>query len=170
MDTLGACLQSIEVETGRLRWAFVPDPCIVTPVFRPDPQAPGQGCYEPAVIGEQYVEMISDWWQAPPHTATGGYWDQGGCCDNDVHEHFKCLEEVALTSAYLIERLDGSLVTWNCRVEREKDELVVTPYESVVSALHANLPEPRAVIVHFSGGPVKTTASGLGWIRAEGKA
>ena len=37
--------------------------------------------------------MISDWWKAPPDTNVGGYYGQGGACDNDVHEIFKAMEE-----------------------------------------------------------------------------
>ena len=109
--------------------------------------------------------MISEWWKAPHNQATGGYWDQGGCCDNDVHEHFKCLEEVALASAYLIERRDGSLAAWNCRAERHYGVLHIHPYENVVRAVHVNLPAPRQVMVYFSSRQtVNTQAAGLQWI------
>ena len=55
------------------------------------------------VIGEEYVDMISYWWRAPKntwvpgYTAMGGAVTQGAACDNDVHEVFKALGEVALT-------------------------------------------------------------------------
>ena len=42
--------------------------------------------------------------------------DQGGCCDNDVHEIFKCVEEVILTRAYVHEE-DGRRDAFNCTVD-----------------------------------------------------
>ena len=68
--------------------------------------------------------MISGWYKAPGEH--GGFWlvlgawpdvltDQGGCCDNDVHEIFKCVEEVILTRAYVHEengRWDAFHCTW----------------------------------------------------------
>ena len=51
------------------------------------------------VIGEEYVPMISYWWKAPKNTYVTGYTAMGGgqgsCCDNDVHEVFKAMGEVA---------------------------------------------------------------------------
>lgn len=77
---------------------------------------PHNGIKRSAVIGEQYVDMISGWYTVKDDNPVGAYLsmnletdkgtfkvdNRGGCCDNDVHEHFKCLEEVALTSAYVI--------------------------------------------------------------------
>ena len=134
MDTLGACVQLIDAQSGRLRWAFVPDPYVCARAWQPDPDRPGQGVYQEKVIGEQYIEMLSGWWKAWPGEAVNGYINsriitahapgvdpndnRGACCDNDVHETFKCLEEVALTSAYVLERPDGRIVTWNCTARR----------------------------------------------------
>lgn len=164
MDTLGACMQMIDLPSGELRWAFVPDPSIHARVFEADPQRPGQGKLVERVLGEQYVPMISDWWLAPHDRPVGGYWDQGGCCDNDVHEHFKCLEETALTSAYVLERASGEWVAWNCRVEQGGGELVITPLEEVIGAVHANLQHPRRVRVQFVGGSTAAQVSGMQWI------
>jgi prepilin-type N-terminal cleavage/methylation domain-containing protein len=168
MNTLGACMQMLDAETGILRWAFVPDPYILgdqfgershyepdgkkSRVFLEDPDRPGSRESARRVIGEQYVGMVSDRYA-------------GWCCDNDVHEHFKCLEEVALTSAYVVERPDGSLAAWNCRVSRQGEVLLVVPAEDVVSSVHLNLPLRREVEVAFAGGEnFRAAPEGMQWI------
>ncbi len=166
MDTLGACVQSLDL-AGNLRWAFAVDPWIPARVFKQHPANPDQGVYEETVLGEQYVEMISGWWKTPSGVSTGGYWGQGGCCDNDVHEHFKCLEEVALTSAYVVERADGQLAGWNCRVEISAGAITVDPLEEVVSSVHLNLKQPAKGTVRFHGHstPFESPVNGMFWVR-----
>jgi hypothetical protein len=165
MDTLGACVQAIDVDSAELRWGFISDPCIATRVFRQDAQHPGQGSYTEEVLGEEYIEMISGWWQAPEGEATGGYWEQGGCCDNDVHEHFKCLEEVALTSAYVIEHADGSLAAWNCRARWQGSELLVEPAEDGVTGVHLNLRGAHPGRVVFAGAAATFSGAGMFWVQ-----
>jgi len=165
MDTLGACMQSIEVTGGTLRWGFVPDPHVQARAFVPDAANPGMGVHVDRVVGEEYIPMISDWWLAPENQKTGGFWGPGGCCDNDVHEHFKCLEEVALTSAYLIERESGEIVSWNCSVKSGDGNLQVTPFENAVCRIHLNMKKSHNVVVHWSMGPsTHPEATTLGWI------
>lgn len=43
--------------------------------------------------------------------------NQGGCCDNDVHEIFKCLEETVFRKAFLYQNDDGSFTTSGCLVK-----------------------------------------------------
>jgi len=164
-NALGACAQLIDGDSGELRWAFIPDPYIRAKVFMPDPEQPGEGHHVDRIIGECYVPMISGWHRAPPHQITGGYSGRGGCCDNDVHEVFKCLEEVALTSAYVLERSDGSIATWNCKVEAIHGAVRIIPVESCVSRIHLNLRMPHMVEARFADGQVVTrTEQGMTWI------
>jgi hypothetical protein len=165
MDTLGACMQMIDADTGKLRWAFVADPYIRAEVFEQDPAQSGKPTIQDRVIGEDYVDMISGWWKAPCNALTGGYWGQGGCCDNDVHEHFKCLEEVALTSAYIIEQQRGTFSTWNCGIEMEEDRVHIYPAEDIVESVHINLRKPHSIIVHFAGREIAAEVDGMQWIR-----
>ena len=180
MDTLGTCMQTIDLDSGKLRWAFICDPQVKTPAWSLDPDAERGASFKEKIIGEQYVEMISGWWQAPKDRPVGAYLtariptrdgmmesdNQGGCCDNDVHEHFKCLEEVALTSAYVIERADGSLGSWNCTVRQQGDQWIVTPNEDIVSAVHVNLQNAHAVTVQFADQTLQVQSkAGLHWIR-----
>jgi hypothetical protein len=147
MNALGSCVQLIDGESGRLRWAFVQDPFIKTKVLAEDPNTPlsPKGKYSERVIGEQYVEMISHFFRPSLNKVTGGHWGEGGSCDNDVHEVFKALEEVALTSAYVVERESGELVGYNCTVKKTEDTLEIRPAEDVVSRVHLNLKNKHKV-------------------------
>ncbi len=169
METLGSCMQLIDSD-GTLRWAFVPDPCIISGQWRPN--ANGQGYLERGVFGETYIDMISGWYRSDDTQPVFGYLgeypgfetDRGGCCDNDVHECFKALAEVALPYAYLYEE-HGTLHAINGTFTETEDEIMFTPAESVVEAIHVNLSEERNVSVQFASGS-KREAIRFGWIRA----
>jgi hypothetical protein len=170
MNGLASCAQLIDFQNGDLRWGFIPDPCVHARVFDQDPANPGKGVWNPRVIGEQYLPMISGWYRAKPNTWVAGYFDmdhkmEGGCCDNDVHEIFKCLGEIALTSAYVVENADGSLETWNCTAKRSLlGAIAVAPAEPVVSRIHFNLKQPAGVRAGFSTGTCKgKLPAGMTW-------
>jgi hypothetical protein len=166
MNALGSCVQLIDGQTGELRWAFVSNPYIRASVFEPDPAKPGKGRHVNQVIGEQYMPMISGWYKAPPKTWVTGYWgdNDGGCCDNDVHEIFKCLAEVAVGSAYVIQRADGTIAAWNCTAAVKDGILVVTPAEALISRIHFNVPKAAKVQVGFKAGPAAgEIPAGLSW-------
>jgi len=121
--------------------------------------------------GESWPNVFGKWWSDPGKAAGGKdhpevYGGDGGCCDNDVHEIFKCLEEVALTSAYVVESNDGTIETWNCTAAQEAGALRVKPAEAVVDRVHFNLRQPQVVAVEFAGGEQRTAAnSGMQWVR-----
>lgn len=159
-NAMGAFANLIDYRTGDLRWAFVVDPHLkVEQACSPDRNCtfdsltfgnPHPRLYDTRkfVIGEQYVNMISDW--QPVNTQ-----------DNDVHELFKCMGETVLTNAFIIEREDGSVAGYNCRVKRQGNRLEVTPFEKQIIHLHYNLKHPFDI--RFNG---KTTAveAGRKWI------
>lgn len=159
-NAMGAFANLIDYRTGDLRWAFVVDPHLkVEQACSPDRNCtfdsltfgnPHPRLYDTRkfVIGEQYVNMISDW--QPVNTQ-----------DNDVHELFKCMGETVLTNAFIIEREDGSVAGYNCRVKRQGNRLEVTPFEKQIIHLHYNLKHPFDI--RFNG---KTTAvePGRKWI------
>lgn len=137
-NAAGAFAGLIEQETGKLRWAFVVDPYlrvrqIAAPVEgltfddvttgNPHPDFYGSREF---TIGEQYVDMISSW--QPVNSQ-----------DNDVHEVFKFIEEAVLTNAFIVEREDGTVVGYNCSVEKRGRRLVVVPAERQIVNLHMNL-------------------------------
>jgi hypothetical protein len=113
------------------------------------------------------MDMISGWYKATPSTWVTGYWEpDGGCCDNDVHEIFKCLEETVLTSAFVVELSDGTIRPYNCKIEFTDGYMEVTPDENVIDKVHFNLKRDAAVRIHFSSRIVNAflNKSELKWI------
>lgn len=180
MDTLGACMQMVDLADGDLNWAFIVDPCIETGVWVQDPENSGCGNRQRRIIGEQYMPMISGWWRSKGDAPVGAYLsmplvtaegifgsdNQGGCCDNDVHEHFKCLAEVALLYAYVIVDSHG-VENYNCTAVWENEVLTVHPYENCIKAVHINSISPCKVRVDFHGDIEEKDCSGMAWIPAK---
>lgn len=135
MDGMGACAQLMELN-GNLRWGFICDPCIDAELFIKDKKIVNgySGTYTNKNIGEQYMDMISDWFTHEKQRVTGGFPEhplmtkdesmdvdnQGGCCDNDVHEIFKCMEETVLKKAFIHEKENGEYLCYGCRIENGK--------------------------------------------------
>jgi hypothetical protein len=171
MESLGACVQLIDGETGTLRWAFVQDPYIDADVLIQDPADPDNpaGMRVHRILGEQYVDMISHFYHPPLDEVTGGHWGVGGSCDNDVHEIFKALEEVALTAAYVVERDSGEVVGYNCRVFAAQETLKITPAEDIVTRVHLNLKRACRIECVFNGISHSMLANtGMQWISEDG--
>jgi hypothetical protein len=146
-------------------WYKAPPHTLVTGYWGGDPQAGGLG------PGESWPDtwVNSAFGDQPPFPPPEGRWPRGGdggCCDNDVHEIFKCLEEVALTNAFVVENGDGSIESWNGAAERVGGALRVVPSEGVVSRVHCNTRSPLEVTVEFRDGAVTRVVSGLAWIDA----
>lgn len=160
-NAAGSFSNLIDYKTGDLRWAFVVDPYIkVTQACSPDKKItadslsfgnPHPYLYDTQtfVIGEQYVNMVSDW--------------QGvNTQDNDVHEVFKFIGEAFLTNAFIGERPDGSLYAYNCKVTKDgKGGLKVVAAERQIVNLHCNL--RKKYNVTFCGKSRKLPAGFLGW-------
>lgn len=177
MNTLGSCMQVMDVESEKLRWGFVVDPCIEASIWKEDSTMAGRGVRESAIIGEQYMDMISGWWKPQNEEAVGAYLQMpvhtpegivpsenvGGCCDNDVHEHFKCLEEIALTKAYVVFK-NNKLLTFNCNCVWKDSELQVLPYEDIVTSLHVNTNQPIKVTLVHRGMEITKDINGMEWI------
>lgn len=122
MDTIGACMQCVD-ENGKLHWGFVVDPCVIGDRLQRDSKV-GAIHMEKSVVGECYLPMISDWWRQGDNELKKQYltplndpskWADkfGGSCDNDVHEHFKCLMETVFGKAFIHETEEG-YQTYNC--------------------------------------------------------
>ena len=125
MNSLGSCAQLIDSETGKLRWAFVPDPYREVTMLVPNPDNPMRGLRVDRTIGEEYVPMIGAFHYPEKEPVRGNGWTSGWTCCNDVHEVFTSLAEVALTSAFVIERANGELVTWNASAAPDADGTIV---------------------------------------------
>ena len=159
-NAMGAFSNLIDFRTGDLRWAFVVDPylkvkqaCSADTHVTEDSLSfgnPHPELYDTRefVIGEQYVNMISDWQTVNTQ-------------DNDVHELFKCIGETMLTNAFVVERPDGEVIGYNCRVTRQGNKLTVKANEKQIVNLHCNL--RKAYTVSFNGKTQDLKQSYLGW-------
>jgi hypothetical protein len=179
-NALGSCVQLIDEKTGVLRWAFCVDPFVTGDPELLNPYKPfshdemrGSGLLvkDPAVktrenkgmridipVGEQYLNMISGWYKAVPNSWVTGYWEpDGGCCDNDVHEIFKCLEETVLTSGYVVEQNDGSIRPYNCKITFIENTMEVIPDENIIDKVHFNMKKDIDVRIHIGGKIVNAT-------------
>ncbi len=166
MNAMGSCAQLVDSRTGQLRWAFVPDPYREVTMLEPNPDNPKRGKRVERIIGEQYVPMIASFHSPDHEPVSGNGWDSGWTCCNDVNEIFISLAEVALTSAYVLERENGELATWNCTATRDSDgAFIVQPAEDIVSRVHVNLNGPRMVKAAFEKAPAQIRcAKGMQWI------
>lgn len=159
-NAMGAFSNLIDYRTGDLRWAFVVDPylkvkqaCSADTHVTADSLSfgnPHPELYDTRefVIGEQYVNMVSDWQTVNTQ-------------DNDVHELFKCIGETMLTNAFVVERADGEVTGYNCQVTRQGSRLTVKAAEKQITHLHCNLKKPYTV--SFSGNTRALSPNYLGW-------
>ncbi len=166
-NAMASCVQAINHDSGELRWGFVPDPYIKTQRFVQDYKKTGEGKYVNEVLGEQWIPMISDWWRSPADKVVANK-EKGWSCDNDVHEHFRILAEMFIPNAFVIERPDGSLRTWNCSACMENDKLTIIPAENHVTRVHFNMKKKHKVNVCF-GGSIKTALlkKGMQWLEKD---
>lgn len=160
-NAMGAFAGLIDYKTGQLRWAFVVDPHLeVEQACSADTKLtfsdlsfgnPHPRLYETRrfVIGEQYVNMVSDWQTVNTQ-------------DNDVHEVFKCLGEAVLTHAFVIEQADGTFTGYNCRIKKTASGLKVIPNEKQITRLHINLKHPLRI--SFNGKEKQADGELLGWL------
>lgn len=152
-NAMGAFSHLIDYQTGNLRWAFVPDPyvealqaCSPDTYYTADSVSYGNPhplLYDTRtfIVGEQYVDMISDWQTINTQ-------------DNDVHEVFKCIGETVLTNAFIVERENGEIVGYNCKLRKNGNTLEVDPDEKQIVNLHCNL--KNKYTVKFKSGKSKT--------------
>ena len=162
---LDAAMQMIDLQNGDLRWAFMVNPHVkVTQINKNIDGAtpldfPGVHYHaleypnSSYIMGEEYVNMVSDWFYANAN-------------DNDVHEHFKCLEEVVLDKCFVLENNNGEFVAYNCTVEKDKNLIKIIPREKIVKNIHLNLKSDHKVVIEFtSGQKIKSIKKGMTWIK-----
>lgn len=135
MNTIGACMQCVD-DSGELNWGFITDPCVSgLAMVRADNRL--GLAIERKTIGEEYLPMVSEWYRQNPKRLIFQYflslkgiskwrYDFGGSCDNDVHEHFKCLAETVLDKAFVHETPNKTL-SYNCIVKGSNISLT-SPY------------------------------------------
>ena len=65
--------------------------------------------------------------------------------DNDVHECFKFIAEAVLCNAFIIERADGSIASYNCTLKRDENILKIKANEPQIATLYSNLSTPYKI-------------------------
>jgi hypothetical protein len=170
MNALGSCIQLIDSKTGMLRWGFVCDPYLAVTMLEEDSTTPGRGKRVEHVICEQYVPMISSFHYPEREPVSGNSELVGWTCDNDVHEIFTAMEEVALTSAYVIERENGKIVSWNCKATINSDgAITILPNDDVVCRVHLNFRNQHQVKIRFLNETVdQIQLPGMSWVGSGG--
>lgn len=155
-DTLGACVQ-LMTEDGHLRWGFIPDPYVNGQVCIPSPDGHGLFQYADSIIGEQYLDMISPWMRPDDEHALANFGGIGGAGDHTVHEIFKALEEVAVSTAYIRVNEDEIFNTDNSEVTVTDDVFVIKPAPEV-EKIHVYTESP--LIIRIFGSCDTTLPSG----------
>ncbi|WP_152394656.1 hypothetical protein [Paenibacillus guangzhouensis] len=168
MNAISTVVQAVDMNTGELRWAFVPDPYIharqISEQLKlPDAGKADQGHHhtlqyasQSFILGEQYIGMISDW-------------HERNLQDNDVHEHFKCLEEVVLGKAYAALDEEGQWLTWNCRMDDSEGVIAIKPTEPHVRLIHVNASGIRVRADFDDRHQIWVDIQGPCWIQADGQ-
>lgn len=142
LNALGSSLQLLDISTGRLSFSFIPDPYIETFQYLETPIRSRQPELQPVIVGEQYLPQISSW-----HKDTYPAWRKKWGIDNFVHEIFKCMTEIFVTNAYIIEQADGKIETVNCTVKRNGDTLLVETDNPKIEYIHINLTHAKDIQV-----------------------
>ncbi len=122
-----------------------------------------RGKTEEQSFGECYIPMISGWYRTQKsEPLTGGYLKHttlamdgykkvvdphGGCCDNDVHEHFKCLEETVLGKMF-VNVYDDRVTVYGGKASIEKDMISLHCTEDI-DVIYIN--SARAVNISVNG-------------------
>ena len=165
MNLMGSGVQLID-DNGELHWAYCSQPYIKGRIFVPDQEKPVKdgyqfvesnesayrGKYVMGELCEGYIPMISGWYRVGEQKVVGGYEfcplimdgyrdeeadRQGGCCDNDVHEIFKCMEETVMNKAFLHENKDGTFLCYGCKAESENGVLHIQTNETVKTLVYS---------------------------------
>ncbi len=175
MDLLGACAQLMSDKGELRWAFVLDPHISVPAMLKADTESPVKDAYssvnltEPAyrgcfssgtLCGEQYLKMVSGWYRTGvEQPVTGGHNDcgliladrvlevdkQGACCDNDVHEVFKCIEETVLGKAFVLVRSNGTVLSYGCSVENRDGSLIVNATENA-DRLHLNLNKEYRVL------------------------
>ncbi len=162
-------------DDGTLSWAFCADPTVRAEVLVPDTSRPVKDAYrhvpatpayrgkfEVQTFGECYIPMVSAWYRTGADApVTGGYATcplvtagktsvvdvQGGACDNDVHEIFKCMEEAVLGKVFLLDRADGTVEAFGAPLDM-RDGVPHVTLPQGTKKLHINFRAPRTVVIN----------------------
>ena len=74
------------------------------------------------------------------------------------------MEECVLISAFVCERNDGSLLTYNCTANYKGKSIIIIPNESIIKNVHINLKHSQVVTVVFEKNEITRKMTGIQWI------
>ena len=156
---LGSDMQLLDAHTGELRFSFVADPYIDGYQFTETPKGSRKPVLNRVVVGEDYMPQISNW-----HYADFSAWrDNLFGIDNFVHEVFKCMCEIFMENAYIIETDLGILKGINCSLEKDDSnpkKFIVRLKGSQIKNLHINLKKTYQLEVEGQS----YNAAGMQWL------
>jgi len=161
VNSLGTFMQLVDHQSGKLRFSFAPDPYIEARQFLETPIGSGKAVLQNIITGEQYIDMASYWHEYPNLT-----WKPKWGIDNFVHEVFKCMEEIILTNAYVVEQADGSFNTYNCELILNNNRLIIEAKEQLIDKLHVNLKNEYDIEFRSKTTENYIDITGLRWIGA----
>ncbi len=141
LNTLGSALQLIDIETGEFHFGFITDPFVEAVQYKETPAGSGTPQMQRVIIGEQYLSKMSDWHVYPNET-----WRAKWGIDNFNHEIIKCMSEVFIENAYVIEHSIGSFETINCTAMVENGNLVIDYDKTQIKNIHINLSSTYQVV------------------------
>ena len=171
MNALGSGTQLMEWPSGKLNQAFVIDPHVHNYERVPDPSQPNRGRHEERITCEDYIKTIGDWYGrtiAGEGTLDRVEWAWTG--DGIPFEIFKAMEEIAVGNAFVIERANGTMIGYNCRVSFKGKTVEVTPAEPMIQRVHVNLKSVHAVCINFATGKTMSSGKiGMQWLTAHRK-
>lgn len=156
INGLGSCMQLLDYNTGELRFGFLPDPYIDSHQFMEIPIGSRNPQLNRVILGEQYIPQISSWHYADPYA-----WRKTKFgIDNFPHEVYKCMTEVFMENAYIVEIEPGVLKGINCHITVNGKNIAVKYDNKSVKNLHINLKGNYMVKVDNND----YEASGLKWL------
>ena len=135
LNGLGSSMQLLDAKTKELHFGFMPDPYIDAEQFTETPKGSRIPVLNRVVLGEQYIPQISSWHFADPYAWRPTKFG----IDNFVHEVYKCMVEVLMDNAYIIENENGELQGINCSITPKGNTFVVNYSSPHIKNLHINL-------------------------------
>lgn len=156
INGLGSSMQLLDYNTGELRFGFLPDPYIDAYQFMEIPIGSRRPQLNRVILGEQYIPQISSWHFAEPFA-----WRKTKFgIDNFAHEVYKCMVEIFMENAYIIEIEPGILKGINCHLTVKDHEVIVEYDNTIIKNLHVNLKNDYVIKVDDQD----YDASGLKWL------
>ena len=166
-NAIGAMCQLIN-KNGTLNWAFVVDPSLnIEQICKDIFICPSQesrkneGHYHVNKypnstikyrVSEEYLPMVGNWFE-------------GNSNDNDVHEVFKCMDEVIFSNAFVIVNTDGNAESFHCHNTNMNGLIKLNLANKYIIKVHFNLAIDCSFIIDFGDGEAEIhLTAGRHWV------